>query len=87
MPNSVHRQKTMRKNEEARDANRAMRSAMRTAIRRVNDAVSAENGEEAKTLLAAAMKRIDKCAKLNIVHANNAARKKSLLVRRVNALG
>ena len=59
---------------------------MRTASRRVLDAVEAGNVDEAKTLLSTACKRIDQAAANHVYHKNAAARKKSRLARKVNAL-
>ena len=66
--------------------NAAEKSRVRTASRRVLDAVEAGNAEEAKTLLTAACKTIDMAAANNVFHKNCAARKKSRLARKVNAL-
>lgn len=87
MPNSKHREKSVRQDEVRRMQNKGLRSAMRTAIRRVNEAVESSNKEEAQSALINAMKRIDKCAKVNIVHRNNASRRKSSLARLVGTLG
>lgn len=86
MPQSAQAKKRVRQDEVRRLHNRAMRSSMRTAVRRVREACESKNQDEARTLLAAAMKRIDKCAKRNIVHKNTASRQKSNLARMVNAI-
>ncbi len=87
MPNSKQKEKRVRQNDVRRIHNRGLRSAMRTAIKRVSEAVEASNKDSATAALAMAMKRIDKCAKHNIVHRNNAARRKSNLSRLVATLG
>ena len=69
-----------------RAKNAAEKSRVRTASRRVLDAVEAGNAEEAKTLLTAACKTIDMAAANHVFHKNCAARKKSRLARKVNAL-
>ena len=66
--------------------NAAEKSRVRTASRRVLDAVEAGNVDEAKTLLSTACKRIDQAAANHVYHKNAAARKKSRLARKVNAL-
>ena len=83
MPNSKQAQKRMEQDERRRVANKSKRSAMRTAIRRV---LTAPDATTAKAALPLAMKNIDKAAKDNIIHPNNAARKKSRLARHVAAL-
>lgn len=87
MPQSAQAKKRVRQDEVRRLHNRSMRSAMRTAVRRVEEACEAKNQDEARAALQQAMKRIDKCAKSNILHKNTASRQKSSLTRRVNALG
>ncbi|MCB9833021.1 MAG: 30S ribosomal protein S20 [Planctomycetes bacterium] len=87
MPNSKQAEKRVRTDERRRLHNKAMRSSMRTAIRRVAEAVGNGDKDRAHKALATAMKRIDKCAKRNIIHRNNASRRKSLLARRVGSLG
>jgi small subunit ribosomal protein S20 len=81
MPNSKQAAKRMRKNEEQRIHNKTVRSSMRTAIKKVT---KAETAEEAEKALPMAMKRIDKAAKGNVIHANAAARTKSRLARNIS---
>ena len=87
MPNSKQAEKRVRQDDIRRIHNKGLRSAMKTAIRRVNEAVENADKDSARSALALAMKRIDKCAKRNIVHKNNASRRKSSLTRLVNSLG
>lgn len=82
MPHSRSAKKRMRQNETARDRNRSKASAMKTAIRRVDEAVAAGDGEAVKTAVTNAYKRIDKAAKENVIHANTAARRKALVQRK-----
>ncbi len=86
MPNSKQAQKRVRTDERRRLHNKAMRSSMRTAVRRLSEAVSAGDKDKAGAALSVAMKRIDKCAKRHIIHRNNAARRKSQLARRVGSI-
>ena len=57
--------------------NLAEKSRVRTASRKVMDAVEAGNVEEAKALLALACKTIDQAAANHVYHKNCASRKKS----------
>ncbi len=83
MATSKQSQKRIRTNEKARLANKAVRGAMKTAVKRV---VGATVAVEGKADLAAAMKKLDKAAKAGVIHKNAAARRKSRLAKRVNAL-
>ena len=66
--------------------NLAEKSRVRTASRKVMDAVDTGNVEEAKALLALACKTIDQAAANHVYHKNCASRKKSRLARKVNAM-
>jgi small subunit ribosomal protein S20 len=69
-----------------RTANVALRSRMRTAIRKVADAVTAGNKTEAKAHYQAAVPLIDTLVNKKIIHRNAADRYKSRLSARVKAL-
>ena len=83
MPNTKQAKKRMRQDEEARLANKVKRTAMKTAVKKV---MQAEDSDSARAALPEAVKRIDKCAKKNIIHANAAARKKAQLDKHVSGL-
>ncbi|HTF90825.1 MAG TPA: 30S ribosomal protein S20 [Planctomycetota bacterium] len=83
MATSKQSQKRIRTNEKARVANKAIRGVMKSAVKGVT---SAKDAAEAKLQLAAAMKRLDKAAKAGVIHKNAAARRKSRLARKVNAM-
>lgn len=69
-----------------RAKNMAEKSRVRTASRKVLEAVEAGNADEAKALLTVACKTIDQAAANHVYHKNAANRKKSRLARRVNTL-
>lgn len=66
-----------------RDRNRAVKSELRT---RTKNAISAVGTENEETALRAAIKRIDKAASKGVIHKNQAANKKSGLMRRIATL-
>ena len=78
MPNTEQAKKRLRQDERRRVHNKAISSAMKTAVKKV---MQAETPEAAAAALPEAVKRVDKAAKRNIIHANAAARKKSQLAR------
>ena len=82
MPNTKQATKRLHQNEICRQRNKATRTAMRTAVKKVTEA---ENGETAQAALPTAMKKIDKAAKKNVIHENTAARMKSRIARSVAA--
>ena len=81
MPNTKQAAKRLRQDDKRRIANKAVRSTMKTAMKKVLDA---ENPEEAKAALPEAMKKVDKAAKKSVIHDNTAARIKSRLSRAAN---
>ncbi|MGI6224653.1 MAG: 30S ribosomal protein S20 [Peptococcales bacterium] len=66
--------------------NRAVKSTVKTAIKRFEAAVEAKNLDDAKVQLQKAVKTIDKAASKGILHKNNAAHKKSRLAKLYNKL-
>ncbi len=64
--------------------NKSLKSALRTAIRRFEEALAGAAREEAEAALRRALVAIDKAVTKGILHKNTAARKKSRLTRRFN---
>lgn len=83
MPNTKQAKKRMKTDDLRRMRNKTVRSAMRTAVKKV---LQSENAEDAAKALPAAMQGVDKAAKKNIIHDNAAARKKSQMQRHITRL-
>ena len=66
--------------------NRAARSLMKTNIKKFDAAVADDNREAAETALNAAVKSVDRAATKNLIHKNKAARRKSIMTRKLNEL-
>ncbi len=79
MPNSPSAKKRLRQNEKHRLANRTIKSAMRTQIRKVREAVDRGDVEVAETECRIAGKRLDRAGSRGVIHRNTAARTKSRL--------
>jgi len=75
--------KRIKTNEAARERNKRVKSEVRT---RTKNALAAAGTENELETLKAAIKRIDKAATKGVIHKNQAANKKSGLMRRINAL-
>ncbi len=85
MANIKSQIKRNRQNEQRRLRNKSVRSELRTRTKRAVGAVEA--GEENATeLLQAAVRRIDTAAARGVIHKNQAANRKSRLMRRARAL-
>jgi len=85
MANIKSQIKRNRTNEERRQKNRSVRSALRTYTKRVQTALDAGDLDEANTALRRASREIDVAASKGVIHANSAANRKSSLAKRVNA--
>jgi small subunit ribosomal protein S20 len=75
--------KRNKQNEVARERNKAVKSELRT---RTKNALAAVGAEDEETKLRTAVKRIDMAASKGVIHKNQAANKKSGLMKRINAL-
>ena len=65
--------------------NSAIKSSVKTAVRKVNLALSTPEEDGAQVQLSAAFSALDRAARKGVIHKNAAARKKSQLSRKVNA--
>jgi small subunit ribosomal protein S20 len=78
--------KRIRTNEAARVRNKSVKSALKTSVRRFTTA--ADSGDKAAALaeLRTASRHFDKAVSKGVIHANQAANKKSAMASRANAL-
>ena len=83
MPNIKSAKKRVVVSRANEERNKAARSALRTAIKKANVAVEAK-AEGADIAVKEAVAKIDKAAGKGLLHKNNAARKKSALVKKLN---
>ena len=85
MANIKSQIKRNRQNERLRERNKAVRSELKTRVK--NAVRAAEDGADNTTeSLRLAIKRLDKAAAKGIIHKNQAANRKSALVRRITGL-
>ena len=84
MANIKSQIKRIRTNELARQRNKAVKSEIRT---RVKNAVAAARTEGEADALRQAIKRLDTAASKGVIHKNQAARRKSRLMKKLNAAG
>ncbi|QUH26923.1 30S ribosomal protein S20 [Serpentinicella alkaliphila] len=64
--------------------NKMVKSQLKTAIRRFEDALSLGNLEEAKALLKTVEKKLHQAAAKNVIHKSKASRKVSRLAQKIN---
>lgn len=78
MANIKSKQKNILRIEKQTARNRAIKSAVRTAIKKVKDAIKTGEGD-IKTLISNANKEINKAVSKGVLHKNNGARKQARL--------
>jgi small subunit ribosomal protein S20 len=75
--------KRIKTNNKAHERNKAVKSALRTATRRVREALDAGDVQRAEELAREAGRKLDKAVSGGVIHKNQAANKKSALDRAV----
>ena len=86
MANTSSAKKAVRKLERRTRVNRMRRSAMRTQLRKAEEAIATGDASAARTVLVATESVIMRSAQKGVIHANTASRKVSRLAARVKAL-
>ena len=86
MANIKSAKKRILVNKARADRNKAIKSGVKTAIKKVNAAVVAKDKEVAVATLLNATSVIDKAAQKGVYHKNTAARKVSRLTKAVNGI-
>jgi small subunit ribosomal protein S20 len=85
MPNTKSAKKRLRQNIKRRARNRAIKSSLKTQIRKVRDVALSGDGEKAEAEYRIACKKLDQAAAKGVIHKNTAARHKSRLSARLRA--
>ncbi len=83
MANSRSALKRIRTSEKRHLRNVAVKSETRTFVKKARTAIDT-NTNEARAELVAAISALDRAAKKGVIHANNASRRKSRLMKRFN---
>ena len=86
MANIKSQKKRILTNEKARLRNKAVKSALRTDIRKFNEAAAAGDAEKAAELAKVATRALDKAASKGVIHPNQAANRKSAVASKAAAL-
>lgn len=76
--------KRIRSSEKRRQRNRIIRGRARTAVKKTRTNIAAQSWDDAELSLQAAISALDSAAQKGIIHKNNAARRKSRLMRHYN---
>ena len=86
MANIKSQIKRNRQNEKRRLRNKAVKSSLKTAIRKFNEASTSGDTELAAALMRDASRKLDKAVSKGVIHKNQAANRKSAIAKRHNAL-
>ncbi len=86
MANIKSAKKRILVNQTKADRNKAIKSSVKTAVKKVRTAIEAQDKEAAKAALVAATTTIDKAASKGVYHKNTASRKVSRLAKAVNEM-
>jgi len=78
--------KRIKTNEKARLRNKSVKSSLKTAVRRFREAADAGDAAAAATALRAASRQLDKAASKGVIHANQAANRKSAMAKKAESL-
>jgi small subunit ribosomal protein S20 len=78
--------KRNKQNEKKRLRNRVVRGRARTFVSKANAAIESGNSEATASAVLVAISALDKAAEKGVIHKNNAARRKSRLMKRLSAL-
>jgi small subunit ribosomal protein S20 len=73
--------KRIKTNEISRQRNKAVKSKLRTEIRKVREAVALGDADQATQAARAACRSLDKAVSKGVIHANNAANRKSAVAK------
>ena len=78
--------KRNKQNEKRRVRNRIVRGRARTSVKKALTGIESGNIEEARSATLVAISALDRAAQKGVIHKNNAARRKSRLMRHLSAM-
>jgi small subunit ribosomal protein S20 len=78
--------KRNKQNDAAHERNKAVKSALKTAVRKFHGAAEAGSADEAKAAAHDAGQLLDKAASKGVIHKNQAANRKSAIQKKVASL-
>jgi len=87
MPNIKSAKKRLRQNAKRRANNRARMSALRTQVKKMEEAVAKGDRETAVAMLSSTSKVLDQATARGLIKKNTASRRKSRLAMKVNEIG
>ncbi len=86
MANIKSQLKRIKTNEKRTERNKAVKSELRTWVRKFREAAASGDADAANDALRVASTKLDKAAAKGVIHKNQAANKKSTMARKVASL-
>ena len=86
MANIKSQKKRIKTNEKARLRNKSVKSALRTHIRKFREALQAGDADKAREFARTACRALDKAVSKGVIHANQAANRKSAIASKAASL-
>ncbi|GAA1705526.1 30S ribosomal protein S20 [Nonomuraea bangladeshensis] len=86
MANIKSQIKRNKQNEKARLRNKAVKSSLKTAVRKFREAAEQGDAAQAAALQQAAARQLDKAVSKGVIHKNQAANRKSAIAKQAAAL-
>ena len=86
MANIKSQIKRNRQNEAAHERNKAVKTGLKSAIRKFREAAEAGDADTARAAAAAASRKLDQAASAGVIHKNQAANRKSSIGRKAASL-
>lgn len=86
MANIESQKKRNKTNEKRRVRNQAVKSELKTLVRKTREAVDAGDKELARKNMETAARKLDVAVSKGVIHKNQAANRKSKLAKRVDAM-
>ena len=86
MANIKSQIKRIKTNEKARLRNKSVKSSLKTAVRKFREAAAAGDAAAATTAMQTASRQLDKAASKGVIHANQAANRKSAMAKQAAQL-
>ena len=84
MANIKSQLKRIKTNEKARLRNKAVKSSLKTSVRKFREAADAGDRDTAVQAMTTASRELDKAASKGVIHKNQAANRKSAMAKRVH---
>ena len=86
MANIKSQLKRIKTNEKARQRNKAVKSSLKTSVRKFREAADAGDREPAVQAMTVAARQLDKAVSKGVIHVNQAANRKSAMAKRAATL-